>query len=370
MKYKSLLVLILPFFFTCADSNGETPAPPVPPVPPATPVYDALCVKNPSTQAVNLYNFLKESYGQKIIAGTMANVDWNTNEADWVYKHTGKYPALTGFDYMHIYGNFVDYGNTTVMENWWNNKGIVTACWHWNVPRSQGNANYAFYTSPHLENNVDTGTTFDISKAVQEGTAENTIVKADLKKVADKLLLLKNKNIPVLWRPLHEAAGGWFWWGAKGPESCKALWKMMFNYFQECGLNNLIWIWTAEPKDIAGGQNAWYPGDQYVDIIGRDIYNQTSASQLYNNEYKVLQTRYPNKLITLSECGNVAGITEQWNAGATWSWFMPWYDYNRTNNPTGSNFNSQEHQYMTIAAWKAAFNNEKVISRDKMPSLK
>ncbi|KAA6299944.1 MAG: 4-beta-mannosidase, partial [Candidatus Ordinivivax streblomastigis] len=100
-------------------------------------VATSLVVNNPSSQTVNLYNFLKENYGKKIISGTMANVSWNTNEADWVYKYTGKYPALNGFDYINLYGTWESY-NTTVVENWWQNNGIVTACWHWNVPRSQG----------------------------------------------------------------------------------------------------------------------------------------------------------------------------------------------------------------------------------------
>jgi mannan endo-1,4-beta-mannosidase len=304
-----------------------------------------LVAKNPSPQTVNLYNFLKENYGKKIISGAMANVSWNMEEAEWVHTETGKYPALNGFDYIHLHyspANWIDYSKTEVVENWWNNKGIVTVMWHWNVPKSQGSSDYDFYTS---------GTSFDVTKATQDGTYENGIVKADLEKVAGYLLLLKQKNIPVLWRPLHEAAGGWFWWGAKGAQPCKELWKMMFNYFQERGLNNLIWVWTSEPND-----DAWYPGNEYVDIIGRDLYNKTAAADSYN-EYNRLKSKYPDKLITLSECGNVALIPNQWNAGATWSWFMPWYD-------------PANHSHANADFWKNAFANDKVISRDQIPNLK
>jgi mannan endo-1,4-beta-mannosidase len=49
---------------------------------------------------------------------------------------------------------------------------------------------------------------------------------------------------------------------------------------------------------------------------------------------------------------------------------MPWYDYARTQTPSGSAFNSEDHQYANVAFWKNAFANDKVISRDKMPSLK
>ena len=77
-------------------------------------------------------------------------------------------------------------------------------------------------------------TDFDIAKALQEGTKENQIIQSDLEELANYLLLLKQKNIPVLWRPLHEAAGKWFWWG-KDADSYKSLWKLMFETFQKKG---------------------------------------------------------------------------------------------------------------------------------------
>jgi mannan endo-1,4-beta-mannosidase len=354
--YRKLFIFafLLSFSFACGNNNGEDPV--VEETETETPPeVTPLVTTNPSPEAVNLYNFLKENFGKKIISGTVANVNWNINEAEWVYQHTGKYPVLNAFDYIHLHESWINYDNTTVVEDWWNNKGIVAAMWHWNVPVSAGSATYAFYTAD---------TNFDISKAVQEGTYENGIIKADLEKIAGKLLLLKNKNIPVIWRPLHEAAGGWFWWGAKGAQPCKELWKMMFNYFKEKGLNNLIWVWTAEPND-----DNWYPGNEYVDIVGRDIYNKTLGSDMFN-EYNTLKQRYPNKIITLSEFGNVAEITDQFNAGAQWSWIMSWYDYDRTNNPGSAAFKSESHQHANATYWKNAFANSKVISRDQMPSLK
>lgn len=317
----------------------------------------------PQTQ--NVYNFLRENYGKKLISGTMANVNWNINEAEWMYKHTGKYPALNAFDFVHLYAspaNWIDYGNTTVIENWWNNNGLVAATWHWNVPQSEGSSNYGFYYTG--KNNGTGETSFDVTKAVQNGTSENLRVKADLNKIADYLLLLKAKNIPVIWRPMHEASGGWFWWGAKGATPFKALWKLMFDTFKEKGVNNLIWVWTAQT-----GDNEWYPGNEYVDIIGCDIYNKTVISQL-TDEYTSLVQTYPNKIITLSECGNVANMSLQWNAGATWSWFMPWYDYDRTKDVSALAFNETIHQYANITWWTNVLNQSVILTRDQMPNLK
>ncbi len=323
-----------------------------------------LCTPNPSTQAQKVFDFLLANFGTKIISGSMANVSWNINEAEWVNKHTGKYPALNCFDFVHLYAspaNWIDYGNTVVVEAWWNNRGLVAAAWHWNVPKTSASSDYGFYAPGKNEGNGET--TFDIALAVQDGTPENQIIKADLEKMANYLLLLKEKNIPVIWRPLHEAAGAWFWWGAKGAAPCKALWKMMFDTFQAKGLNNLIWVWTSE-----GNDDAWYPGDDYVDIISRDIYSKQTAQ--IATEYKNLTDKHNNKMVTLSECGNVSKISLQWSAAATWSWFMPWYDYDRTNDPLSASFNKTDHQYANIDWWTDAINHNAVITRDEMPDLK
>ncbi|MDR3251495.1 MAG: beta-mannosidase [Tannerella sp.] len=334
---------------------------------PPTDIKSTLAVGNPSSEAVRLYNFLKDGYGKKILSGTVANVSWNINEAEWIYRHTGKYPALNAFDFIFLFASpsdWIDYGDTKVVEDWWNAGGIVSCMWHWNVPKSAVSSDRSFYTSE---------TDFNIREALRAGTPENAVIMADLQKIKDCLLLLKDKNIPVLWRPLHEAAGNtnrysggeaWFWWGAKGAEPCKELWRLMYNYFENAGLNNLIWVWTSET-----GDDDWYPGDEYVDIIGRDMYNKPDAKGMLD-EYNYLKSHYPDKIITLSECGSVAQIPDQWNEGATWSWFMTWYDYERTNNPSSSNFDGQEHQHAPVSYWKNAFADERVITRDEMPNLK
>lgn len=317
-----------------------------------------LVTTNASAQAKNVYGFLRENFGKKSISGTMANVSWNTNEAEWVYKHTGKYPALNGFDLIHLYASpasWINYNDTKVIEDWWNANGLVTLMWHWNVPANEGSSNHHFYTKD---------TQFDISKAVIEGTYEHKIVSADLEKAANVLLLLKDKNIPVLWRPLHEAAGKWFWWGAKDASYYKKLWIMMFNYFKSRGLNNLIWVWTSETND-----EDWYPGNAYVDIIGCDLYNRPTSSSV-STIYNYINAKFPNKIIALSEFGTLSDFTPQWESGSTWSWIMPWYDYDRTVDARSNSFNEKSHMHANIEYWNRLWSNEYVLTRDQMPNLK
>lgn len=323
-----------------------------------------LCTANPSSEAQKLFDFMVDSYGTKIISGTMAHVNWNTNEAEWVNKHTGKYPALNCFDYVHLYAspaNWINYEDITPAKEWWNNKGIVAAMWHWNVPKSTGSSDYGFYAPG--KNNGSGETSFNAELAVIEGTTENKIVKDDLDRIADHLLLLKNENIPVVWRPLHEASGAWFWWGTKGAETYKKLWKLMFETFEAKGLNNLIWVWTSESDEYN-----WYPGDAYVDIVGCDLYNKSVAESAI--EFNKLKDRYDNKMISLSECGSVGNLSQQWSASATWSWFMPWYDHIRTDNTSSTEFDKTEHNHANIEWWNNALQMSSAITRDQMPDLK
>lgn len=317
-----------------------------------------LVTQQPMPQTQKVFDFLHDGFESIMITGTMANVAWNNHEADWVYFHTGHYPALNGYDYIHHHvspASWIDYGNIDPVADWWNQNGLVSVMWHWNVPVDEGSDQYAFYTKE---------TSFDILKAVQPGTPENEIILSDLEKIADYLSLLQDENIPVIWRPLHEGAGKWFWWGARGAEPYKKLWKLMFEKFQEWHLNHLIWVWTSQI-----GDDHWYPGDEYVDIIGRDAYDVEDVGEL-ELEFQWMKQNFPSKLVTLSEFGQLPDIKNQWDRGVRWSWMMPWYDYERTLNPSGTDFHNRGHRFADIAYWEEVWKNKNMISRDEMPDLK
>ena len=315
-------------------------------------VVAGLVTPNPTKEAVNLYNFLKASFGTKVLSGTTSNNNNSNDEATWVFQQTGKWPALACFDFINhpwINQNWVDY--TAPLRNgkeYWNNNGIVNLMWHWRDPLSV-NKSGAFYTAD---------TNFDVSKVTDPTSAEYKAMIADIDLISTYLQQFKDANIPVIWRPLHESSGGWFWWGAKGAEPCKALWKLMYNRMVNVhGLNNLIWVWTT---DVASDALEWYPGDNYVDIVGMDIYpgdNQHGSQYFSFNKVKDLFGG--KKLITLSECGSAPDPALMKENGDVWSWFMPWCgDYTRLDKNNGA------------AWWNKYFTYDFVITRDKMPSLR
>ncbi|MDD6552853.1 MAG: glycosyl hydrolase [Prevotellaceae bacterium] len=152
-----------------------------------------------------------------------------------------------------------------------------------------------------------------------------------------------------------------------GPEPCKQLWHIMYDYFQQRGLHNLIWVWNCQIND-----DEWYPGDDYVDIIGRDLYNYTATPKdstddqaKYNSaswSFEFMHTYYPHKMLTLSECGNSPMMTDMWAAGAKWLYAMPWYHYQYQM--------GQKHQWAGSDWWQNWFGMDNVITMDDMKTLR
>jgi len=302
------------------------------------------------------------------------DTSWTTNASmdmiSRVYKDTGKYPALKGFDFLELPKNNAPFfgGMEQVNEaiEWWEGKnngirllsngnihGIVTFCWHWRV----GSTN-EFYSDK---------TKFRIpwkdGKLDRESDNFRTIIQ-DLDKVAEKLKILQERDIPVLWRPLHEASGGWFWWGASGAAQYKALWEFMHEYLTNVKqLNNLIWVWNADNA-------AWLPNPNTVDIVGRDLYSNTYESQ--KKEFDIASAMVPSgkHIIALTENGKIPDPDECIKDEAMWSWFMTWNDrYNsydgeshKENFWTGESNNTQAHK-------EKVYNHPSVITLDKLPDL-
>lgn len=105
-----------------------------------------------------------------------------------------------------------------------------------------------------------------MTKALEPNSEENNATLRDFDAIALQLKRLQTAKVPVLWRPLHEAGGKWFWWGSKTSQEAKQLYKLMFERFVEYHkLDNLIWVWSTPEAD-------WYPGNQRVDILGFDSY--------------------------------------------------------------------------------------------------
>jgi mannan endo-1,4-beta-mannosidase len=313
-----------------------------------------LVTPSPSHRADSLYKFLKKTYGNVILSGQYGGeVEFNR-----IKDLSGKTPVIRGFDLIDYSPSRVDHGATsTEVEKavaWDKQRGITTFCWHWNAPKDlvdQPGKEWwrGFYTD---------ATTFDVSKAMTNSSSdEYNLIIRDIDAIAVQLKRLKAANIPVLWRPLHEAEGKWFWWGAKGAEPCKWLWKLVYNRLvNEYNLDNLIWVWTSTGNPDA---TQWYPGDNYVDIIGADIYlpagNYSSSFILFDNMAALYSGK---KIITMSETGTIPDPQSLFEENSSWSFFATWSGDFITDGKT----NTAEHI-------NTVYNHEYVLTLDEIDKV-
>lgn len=345
-----------------------------------------LCNPSASQQAKKVYEFLLQQSGKKTLSGTMSGSSNSNDFADLIYSNVGKYPALTGYDFIFLqysptpesWSWKVNYNDISAAREQWNNNGLVSYMWHWNVPTSESAwkngtekgdyTGYAFYSDK---------TAFDIKEALKEGTWQNQFLMKDIEEVASYLKNLRDAGIPVIWRPLHEAAGNynlysdngaWFWWGKGGAEPCKQLWRLLYDQFTNVhGLNNLIWVWTVDATVGCEDQyNDWYPGDDVVDIVGVDIYENNTDAKTRQFQALVDVTK-GNKLVSVSECGNIPDPDKCFAQGNAWSWFMVWCTYDENNNLALSN---KDWNLNTKTWWSTVMASKNVINREDMPNLK
>lgn len=324
----------------------------------------ALSNKNSDENTKALYHYLCTSYGKNILLGQHDTVGTSA-ETDLVYKTTGKYPAIR-FGDMMLQTASTDPAKQTELacaEKFAQDGGLIGYMWHWTAP--MGKRGY-----------YSTDTDFDITKAVtKENIAllpiedirkleqekkispECLALVSDIDTISEKLAELGKKDITVLWRPLHEASNGYFWWG-KDESSYKWLWNLLYQrQTQYHKLNNLIWVWSA--------QNAsWYVGDSMCDIVSVDIYDEGNTSGNVNS-LLFLQSIAKNKPVAISECGNLPSIQSIADEKAMWTYIGQW----------GGNFMMNEdgtlsERYNTKQELQIMYNNNLTVTRDKLPDAK
>ncbi|MFI3280259.1 MAG: glycosyl hydrolase [Rikenellaceae bacterium] len=304
-----------------------------------------------NAEAIALYNYLREGFGVRSLSGAMCKYTVQSTEAEWMAEKSGKYPAILCYDFMNMTREWSwDEPYSTMIssaEEWTKSGGIVAAMWHWRDPSFKTDAFYSMNTSNSER------TSFDVSKVHDISSDEYKAMVADIDVVADYLKQLQDLGIAVLWRPLHEAQGAWFWWGAGSAGDCKALWNLLYDRLtNHHNLNNLIWVWTVDKMD---GANNWYPGDDMVDILGTDIYGTPTHDSRRDYFDFVATIGSHTKLVALSECGAIPSPDNMIEGGDTWSWFMPWVgDF------------TQSDTYNGASLLNEILNSDFVITRDEV----
>ena len=229
----------------------------------------------------------------------------------------GHLPAVMGID-LACYGlQLPDVGvgseewNTTIdqLADYAEKGGIITASSHFANPTGE------YGVGGKCRGNFGGAEMWE--EMLTEGTELNRIIKEELIIDGKFLKELDDRGIPVLWRPLHEANGGWFWFCGRShnemdwidPEYLRRFWRYIYNlYVNEMGIKNLIWVYGPNVSSNAPGGTRdvlyYSPGDEYVDILGVDWY--TGGNRELNSpsghSYDKIMSR--GKLCAITEFGH------------------------------------------------------------------
>ncbi|MEP7143391.1 MAG: glycosyl hydrolase, partial [Ferruginibacter sp.] len=232
---------------------------------------------NATKETQNLLLNLKKLLPKGVMFGHQDDlaygVGWKyeTGRSD-VKDVTGNYPAVYGWELGRleidapVNLDTVPFNKMKQMiAEGYERGGVITISWHLNNPLT---GKSAWDPAP--------GTV----ESILPGGNKNELYKSWLDKVATFMLDLKGKRgeyIPVIFRPFHELNGSWFWWGKNhcSPEQLKQLYRFTENYLRDVkNVHNLLYAFNTDR--FAGREDYLerYPGDDYVDILGFDIYQK------------------------------------------------------------------------------------------------
>ncbi len=259
-----------------------------------------------------------------------------------VQEVSGQYPAVYGFDIGHIeldHEHNLDTVNFKLMKKLikkaHKSGGIVTISWHPDNP---------------LSNKSSWDTTSTVKQILRGGILHDKY-KNWLKRVANFMNGLKKfigPQVPIVFRPFHEMNGDWFWWGAASctEEEYKRLWReTVYILKDEYKVHNLLYLYSPNTLNTESEFLKYYPGDEYVDMLGVDIYQYGTEAEYMNTlkrDITVLKKvgAEKDKPFALSETGfsMLKGVPQWWtkvldksvsDSGIAWAlfWRNAWMNH-------------------------------------------
>ncbi|MES2649345.1 MAG: glycosyl hydrolase [Bacteroidota bacterium] len=278
--------------------------------------YNDLPVDKKATkETVALYHNLKRLIAKGVMFGHQDALAYGVN---WKYEKgrsdikdvTGDYPAVYGFELGRLeidepvnldsvpFDKMKDF-----IREAYGRGGVITLSWHLNNPLT---GKTSWDPAP--------GT---LASILPNGS-KHELYKSWLDKVAIFMLSLKGKNgefIPVIFRPFHELNGSWFWWGKNHctPEELQQAWHFTVGYLRDTkNVHNLLYAFNTDRFSSKTEYLERYPGDEWTDIIGFDIYQRekgreaneqfvSDVSQMLTNLESIATAS--NKIPALTEFG-------------------------------------------------------------------
>lgn len=319
-----------------------------------------------SAEAGNLLRFLSDNYGKYTLTGQYVSGADN-KELETIREITGQYPVIR-------FSSVSDPKNTDNVDacvQWHENGGINGITWEWQSPSTVSSVytsecDFSIWNAMTYED-ISTLSSQEIEDMYNNGIISLecfNLVKSMDEFAENQLVPLKEKGVPVLWRPLYEASLGYetyegaeYWWGSGGTETYLWLWNLMYNRYTEYfGLDNLIWIWNGM-SDVYSVDPSTY------DIATYDLYTDTENFGSRSEQFMAAQ-KYANKIVGISECDNLPDADYMFRDNSVWSFFGMWNgDYLTNSDGTYS------EKYNTRDELIKAYNSEGTLNLDEYRTL-
>ncbi len=343
--------------------------------------------QNSNENTIGVFNYLRSIYGKKILSAQQ--MMGNDCYEDIVYYNaTGDLPAMKGYDFIFSVGSYTDNSMIDEAIEWHKESGgLACFTWHWNVPRDIDNPDMgtAFYQEDIIN--------WSPLNAVTPGTKEYEQVIHDIDVVATQIQRMEAEGMTIIFRPLHEASGKWFWWGVMDKdyvnnEIFQKLWYMIYDRMENHHkITNIIWAWNGQSNFCAVHPNSY-------DICGIDYYanseDHTACESQYNStatynlacykkylgdDYELNEAPYTGKMLALTECGYIPDPQACVDADCMWLYYMIWngnFVYKASGNGTAitslDGTPSPNEERMTNEMLVEYFANDAFISYRDLPA--
>ena len=270
-----------------------------------------------SPEARALLHMLYQISGKHTLSGQHNDSGHPGANTDVAAQITGKSPAVYGEDW----GFGADaaarrHDEVKELITQWQAGHIIALCWHEPPPTMDEPVSF----KGEIQSRI---TDRQFNDLLTPGTPLYKHWCTQLDAIAECLKELQDAHVPVLWRPLHEINGDWFWWnGVRGDAAhgTKQLYRQEFDRLVHYHhLTNLVWVWNPDRPERADRQFVdYFPGSQYVDVLALDCYNVYKQS--YYDELNALSDGKP---LAIAET-YVPPTLEVYKAQPKWAYYMRW----------------------------------------------
>ena len=183
----------------------------------------------------------------------------------------GKHPGVVGIDTLSFFGYEGKMEDTVKVVKQLHKEGVIITLSSHMPNFSLGGKEFIDYTPNMTEGNVG-------ERLLPGGDLNSKYIRFlnNIAKFAQLCVDINGERIPMIFRPFHESNGDWFWWGRKhlSDEKYIELFRYTIDYLRvDKGIRNFLYSYS--PNGVIESKSQYmsrYPGDEYVDILGFDMY--------------------------------------------------------------------------------------------------